>query len=110
MSLRPSDFDGTKLKKPGTMAVLFTAQWCPFCREFEPIFQSAKEESGVGKAVADMSDQENPLWEIFDLRVVPSIIVFRDGVSILRKDGVLGKGLPIDLMTRLMKEIAATPG
>jgi thioredoxin 1 len=85
--------------------VLFTAEWCPFCRQFEPIFQSAKESSDFKKGVVDLTDEENPLWEVFDVRVVPTIVVFREGNQVLRKDGVLGRGLPVDTMARLMKEI-----
>jgi len=105
MSFQSSDFDGTKLKKSGIIAVLFTAEWCPFCRQFEPIFQSAKESSDFKKGVVDLTDEENPLWEVFDVRVVPTIVVFREGNQVLRKDGVLGRGLPVDTMARLMKEI-----
>lgn len=88
------------------MVVLFTAQWCPFCREFAPLFDSAREENGVTKAVADLTDQDNPLWEIFEVSVVPTLVVFRDGVPALRKDGMLGRGLPRDAMTKIMKELA----
>ena len=107
-SLSPSDFDGTKLKRSGTVAALFTAYWCPFCREFAPVFKSAKEWNEVRKAIVDLSDQENPLWETFDVQVVPTIIAFRDGLVISRKDGMLGRGLPVDAMAEVMKEITVT--
>lgn len=106
-SLGPSDFDGTRLRRTGTVVALFTAQWCPFCREFAPVFESAREESGVTKAIVELGDLENPLWETFEIQVVPTIIVFRDGAQILRKDGLLGRGLPSDVMGKVAREIAA---
>jgi thiol-disulfide isomerase/thioredoxin len=107
-SLNPSDFDGTQLKRSGTVVALFTADWCPFCRAFAPVFESAREETDITKAVVDLSNQENPLWEVFEVHVVPTVIVFRDGVSVIRKDGVLGRGLPHDVMAKIMIEIKAT--
>jgi hypothetical protein len=33
------------------------------------------------------------LWEIFQVEIVPTLIGFRDGGAIVRKDGVAGVGL-----------------
>ena len=91
--LSPSDFEGKRLIHSGTLAVLFLAQWCPFCSSFYPGFQEAMNGKSVPWAVADISEEENPLWEIFDVAVVPTIIVFKNGESVFRRDGVRGRGL-----------------
>ena len=54
-----------------------------------------------------MSDLENPLWEIFDISVVPTVVVFKDGEPVVRKDGVLGRGLPADAMTEVIQRMEA---
>jgi len=60
---------------------------------FEPIFASALDEKGIPKASVDLSDFKNPLWEIFSVQVVPTIILFKDGKPVFRTDGILGGGL-----------------
>ena len=107
MKLSLSDFDGKRLKKTGTLAVLFAAEWCPFCRRFSPIFESALTERGLPAALADMSDLGNPLWETFDIQVVPTVMVFKDGELIYRMDGVLGQGLPDNAMIQVLPYLTA---
>lgn len=60
---------------------------------FEPIFASALDEKDIPKASVDLSDFKNPLWEIFSVQVVPTIILFKDGKPVFRADGILGGGL-----------------
>ena len=88
----PDRFDGQVLRRPGRYAVVFTADWCPFCRSFLPEFSSL---AGPGFDVArvDLTDLSNPLWEQFEVEVVPTVIVFREGRITLRVDGVAGVGL-----------------
>lgn len=98
MELQRSDFDGTKLSKSGTIAVLFTASWCPFCRMFAPIFELRLREKGIEGALVDLSDYDNPLWDSFGVEIVPTVIVFREGEAVLRKDGIPGVGLEPEIM------------
>ena len=96
--LGPSDFEGQRLKKNGTLAVLFAAEWCHLCRSFRSIFNSALSGKGMAGALADLSDPENPLWEQFGIDVVPTVMVFKEGEVVYRKDGMLGRGLPDNVM------------
>jgi thioredoxin 1 len=105
--LGPSDFKGRYLKKSGTLVVLFAAEWCPFCRRFSPIFESALAEKGMPTALADLTDLGNPLWETFDIQVVPTVMVFKDGELIHRMDGVLGQGLPDSAMSEVLPYLMA---
>jgi thiol-disulfide isomerase/thioredoxin len=100
--LGPETFSGQSLKKKDNLAVLFAAEWCPFCRRFNPIFKSALAEKTMPGAIADLSDLDNPLWEIFDIQVVPTVMVFRNGELIFRKDGRLGQGLPDNAMNEVV--------
>jgi thioredoxin-like negative regulator of GroEL len=108
MKLGSSDFDGKRLKKAGILAVLFAADWCPFCRRFSPIFDSVLAQKSMPGALADLSDLENPLWETFDIDVVPTVMVFSEGEVVYRKDGVLGQGLSEDVMGEVIKQAQTT--
>jgi thioredoxin 1 len=107
IKLGPSDFDGKRLKKRGTWVVLFAADWCPFCRKFSPIFNSSLAERKMASVLAGLDDYENPLWESFDIRVVPTVMVFSDGELIYRKDGALGQGLPDNAMIDVISHVPA---
>ncbi len=88
----PEAFDGQRLRRPGVWIVGFLADWCPFCRAFAPRLE-ALAKAGRSVAVADLTDEESPLWERFGVDVVPTILVFRDGSVVFRRDGRLGRGL-----------------
>jgi thioredoxin 1 len=88
-----SAFDEDRLHRAGLWAVAFVADWCPFCREFLPRFEARATSSGAGLLFADVTDEASPLWEEFDLEVVPTVVAFRDGTAIGRLDGILGRGI-----------------
>ena len=91
--LGPSDFNGQTLKRRQTLAAVFLASWCPFCRRFQPAFEVAAKTGGILWASVDVSDDNNELWDIFKIEVVPTIVVFKEMKPVWRKDGVLGRGL-----------------
>jgi thioredoxin-like negative regulator of GroEL len=53
-----------------------------------------------------MSDLESPLWDTFDVRIVPTVVVFKEGRPIFRSDGVLGRGLPTEVMDEVVHEVS----
>jgi thiol-disulfide isomerase/thioredoxin len=69
---------------PGRVAVVFCADWCGYCHRFLHHFKRLRE-----GWVVDVSDEDDPLWDIHALRVVPTVIVFHDGVPAGRWEGVL---------------------
>jgi len=105
MELQGSDFDGTKLSKSGTIPVLFTASWCPYCRMFAPIFESRLREERIEGALVDLSDLGNRLWDSFRVEIVPTVIVFKDGEAVLRKDGIPGVGLEPTIMVDIVQVV-----
>jgi thiol-disulfide isomerase/thioredoxin len=88
----PEAFDGVRLDRPGLWAVAFLAGWCPYCLEFAPGFGSLGQ-SGLPILVADVTDLGSPLWDRFHIDIVPTILVFRDGVVEFRVDGIPMQGL-----------------
>ncbi len=88
-----AEFLGRRLDRPGTWIVAFLADWCPFCRSFEPEFAALSTGGSFGLLVADMTSMSTPLWETFEIEIVPTLVVFRDGLAIHRADGVAGEGL-----------------
>jgi thioredoxin-like negative regulator of GroEL len=98
------DFDQQRLKRSGRFAVMFAAQWCGFCQAFKPTFLSSLANQDLQLALVDLSDWENQLWEVFDVKVIPTVVCFVDGKIIVRKDGKLGVGLSAADMRDLLDE------
>jgi thioredoxin 1 len=96
--LTSTDFIGQTLKREGTLAVVFLASWCPFCRQFQPAFETAAKISGTLWASVDLSDDDNKLWKVFNVEIVPTVILFKDGKPVWRRDGVPGRGLSGDVI------------
>ena len=89
--LTAADFEGTTLSRDGTLAVTFSAKWCPYCRDFMAEFKKTK--LSVEKAMGDVTDEGSALWDDFDLNVVPTMVLFRDGKTVWRRDGIRQVGL-----------------
>jgi thiol-disulfide isomerase/thioredoxin len=81
------DFVDGRLDRPGTYVVCFGATWCAPTRRFMPTFVAEKGSLPGTLAIADISDRNDPLWDVFRIRITPSIVVFQDGVVRTRVDG-----------------------
>ncbi|MFZ0891999.1 MAG: thioredoxin family protein [Thermoplasmata archaeon] len=91
--LSAADFDGQRLRREGSWGVCFSADWCPFCRAFLRPFAALEHSQDFQSAIGDLTDTDSPLWELFSIDVVPTMVAFRNGEPIRRWDGVLGSGL-----------------
>ncbi len=74
-------------------AVAFVADWCPFCRAFLAPFSELRGAGPFEIAFGDVTDEESPLWDDFRIEVVPTVLGFRDGRAVYRRNGVRGVGL-----------------
>ena len=95
---RPSDLP------PGRVAVMFAADWCGFSRRFYPHFRRLQE-----GWVVDISDEDDPLWDTLDIHVVPTALLFVDGVPSRRWAGILGPGA-VDAVEAALSEGPASDG
>ena len=89
-----------------TIAVLFYADWCPFCRAFKPVFESFEGKSKVSFGEAKLNEDENPMWDRFGIKVVPSMVAFRGGRVVARMDGKAGEGLNKKDLEAFLKKIS----
>ena len=95
------------ISKPMAGIVLFRADWCPFCRKFKPVFDSYEGRTKARMAEAVVNEDENPLWDRFNIQVIPTMIAFKDGKVTARTDGIAGRGLDEADMKGLISKIEA---
>ena len=100
----PEEFDSKVLKSDKKTVVLFYATWCPYCSNFKPTFESAKTQS-ADKFGSIIDEDENPLWDRFNIQAVPTMIVFQNGKIISRKDAKKNVGLTKSDMDSLVTEL-----
>ena len=100
----PEEFDNKILTSKQKTLVLFYADWCPYCANFTPTFEELS--SGkIQKKAALVNEDENPLWDRFNILAVPTMIAFQDGKIIARKDAKKHAGLTRTDMESIIKEL-----
>ncbi|MCI4341727.1 MAG: thioredoxin family protein [Thermoplasmata archaeon] len=105
--LRTNDFDAGRLKRPGTYAVCFGATWCWPTRGFIPKFVARSGCVPAQLAMADISELDDPLWDMFQIKITPTIVAFRNGLAVARFNGRRFLGLRDSDLDRLADQLAA---
>ncbi|MCW4009027.1 MAG: thioredoxin family protein [Candidatus Bathyarchaeota archaeon] len=83
-----------QLKEKPDVVALFYSSWCPFCRSFLSTFNKYAKKQGDAEFIrVKIEEDENPLWENYQLEAVPSVIRFAMGQVSRRLDCRQGVGL-----------------
>ncbi len=103
--VKPEEFDSKVLGNNKKTVVLFYATWCPYCANFKPTFEAAKIET-ADKMGSIIDEDENPLWDRFNIQAVPTMIVFQNGKIVSRRDAKKHIGLTKSDMDSIVRELA----
>lgn len=77
--LNEADFDQALKDAQGTLVVKFYANWCPDCRRIEGAYEQFPERY-TSLEFAEVFTEESPaLAERFDVKGIPTFLVFRNG-------------------------------
>ncbi len=80
------------LKSKGKVVVLFYASWCPFSQRFLPTFEKYSK-SGSENCLQIVTDDKPTLCEKYEVDVVPTVLILKNGKVAKRLDGAAGIGL-----------------
>ena len=81
-------FEGT-IADNEIVFVDFWASWCGPCLSFAPIFEAAAEKHPEITFAKVNTEEEQELAGYFDIRSIPTLMVFRDQVMLFNQPGAL---------------------
>ena len=96
----------------------FWAPWCGPCKSFAPIFESVAEATPDAAFVKINTEVEQELAGHFQIRSIPTLMVFREQIIVFSQPGMLPEGALKELigkvkeldMDAVREEIAAQAG
>ena len=78
------------LKSPEPVLVDFSAEWCGPCKQLKPILEQLQSKVGESAKIIKIDvDKNRSLADKFQIRSVPTLILFKDGKSVWRQSGVI---------------------
>jgi thioredoxin 1 len=89
------------IEKNDIVIIDFWAPWCGPCRSFAPIFEKAAEANPDAAFVKINTEQEQELAGHFQIRSIPTLMVFREKVLIFAQPGVLPESALADLLSQV---------
>lgn len=79
----------------------FWAPWCGPCQTFKPIFEEASERHTDATFASCNTEEQTELASMFQIRSIPTLVVFREGVGIFGQPGLL----PAEALDELMDKV-----
>ncbi len=79
----------------------FWATWCGPCKSFAPIFEAAAEKNPDITFVKVNTENEQELAAHFQIRSIPTLMVFREKVGVFSQAGALPESALNQLITQV---------
>jgi len=100
IELTSENFEETVINND-IVVVDFWASWCGPCRAFAPIMEAASEKHTDICFAKVNTEKERDLAAHFEIRSIPTIMIFREQVGLFSQPGAL----PEDALEQLIKAI-----
>ena len=84
-----------------TVVIDFWAPWCGPCQTFKPIFEEASDRHPDAVLASCNTEEESELAAMFQIRSIPTLVVFREQIGIFSQPGML----PAEALDELMDKI-----
>lgn len=91
VELNAASFEQTVTENPFVI-VDFWAPWCAPCRSFAPIFDKVSEDYANILFAKVNTEEEQRIAANFQIRSIPTLMIFRDRIIIFSQPGALREG------------------
>lgn len=97
LELNDKNFEAEVLKSDQPVLVDFWAEWCGPCRKLAPVIDEiAKDVDGQAKVGKVNVDESPALAAQYNVRAIPTLVVFKDGQAVAQEVGVADKQTLLD--------------
>lgn len=93
--------DFEKEIKEGLIIVDFFATWCGPCKMLTPELEELSDEHNEIKIIKIDVDKFNSLAAMFNIRAVPTLLFYKDGVLKLTRSGYSDKDTLLEIVTSI---------
>jgi thioredoxin 1 len=77
----------------------FWAAWCAPCKQFAVVYEKVAEKNSEVRFTKVNIEEEASLAELFDIRSIPHLMVFKQGIAIYSESG----SMPESTLTELVQ-------
>ncbi|HYO52288.1 thioredoxin [Archangium sp.] len=102
LEIGKENFENT-VSKQGIVMVDWWAAWCGPCRAFAPVYEKASEKHQDITFGKIDTDAQPELSGMFQIRSIPTLMIFRDGILLFEQAGAL----PAPVLDELIGKVRA---
>lgn len=102
INLTADAFEDT-ISKDGMVLLDFWAEWCGPCKSFGPVFEEASERYPDATFAKINTEVEQELSGALNIRSIPTLMAFRDGILVFSQPGALPASALEDLIGQVQE-------
>jgi thioredoxin len=103
LSIGKEEFQPT-VEKGGILFIDWWAPWCGPCRAFAPVYEKVAEANHDATFAKINTDEEQELAAAFNIRSIPTLMIFRDKVLLFAQPGALSQNM-LEELVRKVREL-----